>query len=693
MAKKTAAAPNVPVLSLLLFLLVLGAFLPALMNGFVNFDDPLYVVKNVHVNQGLTWAGLGWAFHNTDGGIWLPLTWFSHMLDCQLYGLKAWGHHLTSVLIHAVNAVLVLLWLRRMTGATWRSFVVATLFGLHPLRVESVAWVAERKDVLSGLFWFLTLLAYTRFVEEAKVQGPRSKVFYALTLFSFACGLMAKPMLVTLPFVLLLLDWWPLNRLPDKKISGLILEKLPFFVLSAMAGAVTFAIQKHDQALVSLTRLSPLGRIENTIVSYARYLGKTFWPDNLSFFYPYPGYWPSGTVLAAAILLAVISLVVAWQWRRQPYLLVGWLWFLGTLVPVIGLVQVGEQAMADRYTYIPQVGLLLCLVWSAHALTRTWKQQSLVLTTTAGGAIIACTVLTHRQIGFWKNSETLFQHAIAVTDKNVIAHINLGVALDDAGHSDEAIEQFHFALRDNPASALAYNGLGLALSHLGRMKESGNALQTALAINPNYASAYFNLGNDFFNSGRMNDAFTNYQKAVEINPGLADADYEIGNIYFYRGQLNEAITNYQKALAIHPGLAEAQDNLGNVLLKLGRVEEAIAHYQTALAINPGNFHVHNNLGTALLRTGRLEEAMTQYRRALEIEPANADACFNLGLVLFRLGRADEAITVTERALQLAKAQNNAGLVEAIQKRIKLYRIGSPVQNHGPTNSPAPSTKP
>lgn len=669
-------------LSLWLFLLTAGTFLPTLKNDFVNFDDPIYVVDNIQVNPGLTWAGVGWAFHATAGGIWLPLTWISHMVDCQLYGLKPWGHHLTNVLLHALNTALVFLWARRMTGATWRSFFLAAFFGLHPLRVESVAWVAERKDVLSGLFWLLTLWAYVEFVKRSQSSSSGVKKFYALAVVLFLLGLMAKPMLVTLPFVLLLLDYWPLNRLQDGKnnIGRLVVEKWPFFLLSALASIVTFVVQLHEKAVVWMP---PRFRIENAVVSCVRYIGKLFWPENLCVYYPYPGHWPLAAVSLSAILLAIISLIFIRQRRQYPYLLFGWLWFLGTLIPVIGLVQVGQQAMADRYTYIPQIGLMFCLVWGAQELTRTWKRQTRILSIAATTAIIACMILTCRQIAWWQDSKTLFRHTLAVTNKNILAHIDLGMALCDAGRTDEAIEQYRAALRINPENSLAHNDLGVALGRQGRLAESISEYQQALQIQPGNADAHRNLGEALSKAGHDDEALTQLQQALALAPEDAAAHIALGNVLNQVGRPDDAIGQYQQALRLQPGSADVYNSLGVTLGRLGRRNEAVQQLRKAVRLPPDSSDFHYNLGNALVRIGDLDGAIEQFRSSLKLDPRAADAHNNLGAILLQQKRLNEAMAQFQEALKL-----KPGFIDAQRNLAAALRVknGAPQNTN---NVPAP----
>ena len=512
-------------------LVTIGLYWPAMRYDFVNFDDPSYVTENPSVRGGLNWAGVKWAFCNPVNSNWHPLTVLSHMLDCQVFGLRPWGHHLSSVLLHAVNTALVFLLLFQMTGlrgngsprwssslpqpgtgsttmaatasvrqagALWRSAIVAVLFGWHPVHVESVAWVAERKDVLSTCFGLLTLIAYARYVEKSKVQSPKSKVWYGLALLLFALGLMSKAMLVTWPLVMLLLDWWPLKRFKVQgsgfRVRSLVWEKAPFFGLAVVASIVTFVVQKRGGVVMSFESL-PLGaRGGNALISYCRYLGKLFWPVDLAVFYPHPGYWPMGKVLLAGVLLLGITELCVVVRRRYPFMLIGWLWYVGTLVPVIGLVQVGDQAMADRYTYIPSLGVLILVIWGANELTRQWRHQLMILSVAGCGAIILCLGMTRRQLGYWQDSETLFRHALEVTKNNYLAHDNLGDILSQKGRTDEAISQFQEAIRLKPDDENAHYNLGAAFSHKGRTDGAINQFQEAIRLKPDDAEAHFDLG-------------------------------------------------------------------------------------------------------------------------------------------------------------------------------------------------------
>jgi tetratricopeptide (TPR) repeat protein len=576
-------------LAALLVLVTIALYWPATGYDFVNFDDREYVGANPQVQTGLSWEGMKWAFLNPVGGNWHPVTVLSHALDCQIYGVKPWGHHLTSVLLHALNAALVFALLQQMTGAMWRSLFVAALFAVHPLRVESVAWVAERKDVLSGFFGLLALLFYARYAgersearspkpENRKTGGthhasrftyhaPRSTP-YALSLLCFALGLMSKPMLVTWPFVMLLLDYWPLKRIRNgwRLNSRLLGEKVPFFALAAAASIVTLVVQKRGDALLAAENL-PFGvRVANALISYCRYLGKLCWPADLAIYYPYPGHWPLAEVLLAGGLLLGLSLLFFGQRRQFPFLVVGWLWFVGMLVPVIGLVQVGSQAMADRYTYLPSMGVLILAVWGACELSRRWwRQPRIALSLGGAAAIVLCLAVTRQQLGHWQDSETLFRHALEVTKGNCLAYNGLGSALAEKGRVDEAIGQYQQALRLKPNNGYAHNNLGSALHRQGRNDEAIPHFEECVRLQPDYAFAYFNLANAFQEKGQLEDTIRAYQAGLKLKPDEARAHNNLGAAFSQQGRIGEAVSQYQEALRLQPDYADARNNLDAAL--------------------------------------------------------------------------------------------------------------------------------
>jgi len=626
---------RLPFLHAALFALVLWAFLPAVDNDFVSIDDPDYVTANAMVQRGLTWQGVIWAFSATEASNWHPLTWLSHLLDAQFFGLNPAGHHLTSLVLHGVNALLVFALLKAMTGAVGRSWWVAAFFGLHPLRVESVAWIAERKDVLGAMFWLLTMLAYVRWVrdqspgktsETSRITHHASR-WYWLTLLFFAFGLMCKPMLVTLPFALLLLDVWPLYRFDWKTAKARVIEKLPLFVLSAAACGVTFSVQRTGGAVNEV--MSPELRFGNIIVSFVRYLGKLFWPADLAFFYPMPVAWPIATVLAALGLLVAVS-ALAFGWRKtQPNLGVGWLWYLGTLVPVIGIVAVGQQSIADRYTYIPTLGILIAVVWALHALTSRWKPFLPIVTAAGVVALAICAMLTRQQVRHWKTTETLCRHALAVTRENHLAHDLLGVALNQQDRSEEALPEHLESLRLKPVAAVPQNNLGATLQKLGRFNEAIARHQEAIRLKPHYPEALYNLGIALERTGRFEEAETNFLQAITLRPTYADAQFNLGSLYLRLGRWEDARRQFEHALALMPDSADTLNNLGLALMNLGRFDEAISYFQRAIQSKPDDPRFYVNAGAGFQNKGNAAEAIRFYREALRLQPDHPQARANL----------------------------------------------------------------
>ena len=676
-SKPTPARAAIPVLArshfpvwlmaVLLVLVTIALYWPVMRCGFINYDDPEFVYDNPHVRGGLNWEGVKWAFSNTEqGAYWAPLMWMSHELDCQFFGLNAWGHHLINVLLHAANTALVFLVFQRMTGATWRSLILAALFGWHPLRVESVAWVTERKDVLSTLFWTLTLLAYAKYVGASQVRDSKSKVWFGTALAMFVFGLMSKAMLVTMPCVLLLLDYWPLERFKPGRARQLVMEKIPFFALAAVMSVVTFVVQKHGGA-VSTVKYLPLGaRSGNALISCCRYLEKMFWPTGLAVFYPHPGYWPLKQVLLAGVFLCGISMLLFVKRGRYPYLLMGWLWFVGTLVPVIGLVQVGGQAMADRFTYVPSLGVLILTIWGAYELTGRWRYHKIALSVAGSAAIVLCLALTRQQIGYWKDSETLFRHTIEVTQKNYMAYRTLGDVLLQNGQTDEAISQFKTAIRLKPDFADAHYDLGVALVKKGQSDEAISQFQEAIRLQPEHAEAHNNLGNSLFSKGQTNEAMSQYQEAIRLQPDDAEAHYDLGNALFNQGQTDEAITQFKTAIRLKPDFALAHNNLGNALFKKGQTDEAIGQYQEAIRLQPEYAKAHNNLGVAFFNKDQTGAATSQFQEAIRLKPDYAEAHNNLGLALLNEDHTGEAMSQFQEAIRLnpdyAKAHYNLGIV-------------------------------
>ena len=606
------------------------------------------MTRNTHVRGGLTTPGLEWALTSGEAANWFPVTRFSHMLDSQLFGLRAGPHHLTSVCWHALSSVLLFAFLVRATHARWPSAWVAVVFALHPLHVESVAWVAERKDVLCAFFWFLALWAHVRYAERPN-RGR-----YALVLLCFCLGLMSKPMIVTLPFLLLVLDAWPLRRFS----RAAVIEKIPFFAIAAVSAAATFLVQHSSGAVKEIARL-PLGlRIENVLVSCALYCLKTIWPSGLAVFYPYPASFAWWMVAAAGLAIAIVTALALRSFRNAPYLAAGWLWFLVTLAPVIGLVQVGAQARADRYMYVPMVGLSIMLAWGAADLARRWPAATRPIAVAAIAACLAAAAVSAAQIQHWRNSETLFQHALDVTTDNYLAEHNLGSYLLATGRLSEAEPHLEAALRIRPESAPARSDLASALAQTpGRLHEAIIQYRAALRLLPDSAILHNNLASALAKfPERLPDAIAEYRCALRIDPDYAEAHHNLGlALAQIPGRLPEAIAEYRAALRIQPDYAEAHYNLGVALSKTpGRLPEAAAEFEAALRLKPDYAEAHNNFGVALSQLpGRSSEAIAHFEAALRIQPDYADAHYNLGVALSQIpGRLPEAIAQLEEAWRL-----------------------------------------
>ncbi len=616
---------NKQILMICVFLTVaaLMAFRQVSDCDFINYDDNYYVTKNKIVQDGITLDGIQWAFTANHAANWHPLTWISHMLDVQLFGLEPQWHHLMNLLFHLVNTVLLFLVLHRMTKALWQSAFVAALFALHPLHVESVAWVAERKDVLSAFFWILTMGAYCYYVERPKLRR------YLIVVVFFALGLMAKPMLVTLPLVLLLLDYWPLQRfrqIPSEQkessaatgdeqkgrskkkkrnpaagaevktkqpasprsqwalVRPLLWEKIPLFALTALSSIVTYIVQQKEGAVASFASL-PIGiRIANAFVAYITYIGKTIWPSDLAIIYVYPhdqGLLPVWQVAGAAFLLTAITILVIWKAGRIPYATVGWLWYAGTLVPVIGIVQVGLQPRADRYTYLPLIGLFIIASWGIPELLKKWRYRKEALVAASLLALACLCIVTWMQVRSWKNSITLFEHAIKVTDRNYAAYYNLGHFYSETGNYRQAIGDYDKAIEFNPKYADAYVLRGNAWVSTGDYRQAIVDYDKALAISPKYAEVYYNRGISYWHLGNVRQAIEDYGKALELNPKYVEALFSRGNASASIGEYRQAIGDYDKAVEISPNYAEAYFSRGYTYSLLGNGLQSSEDLKTA----------------------------------------------------------------------------------------------------------------
>ena len=649
---------------------IAAVYWPAARFDFTNFDDTLYVTDNGHVKQGLTWDGLRWAFSAFYASNWHPLTWLSHMGDCQFFGLQPGAHHLVSVLFHAANTVLLFVLLCNLTGGRWRSALVAGLFALHPLHVESVAWISERKDVLSTFFGFLSLLFYTRYAQgRSRVGGQGSKtktdsptLNYFLALLFFACGLLSKPMLVTWPFVMLLLDWWPLKRLQLSTFSlralitsRVVVEKIPLFVLSAASSAVTFFAQRHGSSVVALDALSPGARLANAIISPVRYLLKAIWPADLIAFYPYRS-WNWMAIAGAAFVLIGISVWAVRRAKSTPHLLMGWLWYLGMLVPVTGLIQVGGQSMADRYTYVPLIGVFIAVVWSVRFAPGKNQTRAVV---SAVAVLAICGVLSSAQVRYWQNSETLYGHALKVMPNNLVAHNNLGLALAKQGRAAEAIAEYLAVLKVRPDYTESLFNLAVAQAEQGRTADAIENFHAGLALAPDNAEAHNGLGLAFASQGRTNEAMAEYRTALKLKPDYAEAHNSLANIFISQGQDEQAMVELTAALRLKPDYAEAHSNLAELLAQQGRSDEAQAEREIAARLQPVRAEIRFNLAVTLAVQGRLAESVPEFRAALRIKPNWPEAHYNLGTALAGLGRLAEATVEFREALKLNSAYLDA----------------------------------
>jgi tetratricopeptide (TPR) repeat protein len=669
-----------------LALVTLAVYARVVRYEFIDFDDGEYVFENWHVANGLTPEDVVWAFTTGHAANWHPLTWLSHMVDSQLFGLKAGYHHLVSVLFHVVNTLLLFLLLQRLTGSVWRSAFVAGLFALHPLHVESVAWVAERKDVLSTLFLFLTMWAYADFARTRKLKH------YLLALLLFALGLMSKPMLVTLPFVLLLLDYWPLHRFqPDPQATAekvrrspqsffnrfmqpalpLVREKIPFFVLSAASAIITFLVQKAGGAVQGANALKFDARIANAIHSYAAYLVKMVWPAGLIVYYRYilPGY-PAAEILMAALVLIAITVLTLRLSGRFPYLAFGWMWYLSTLVPVIGLVQVGGQAMADRYTYIPLIGVFVAVAWGIPDALAVRLDMRLV-----------CAATSWHQVRYWRDTITLFSHALEIDRDNYVAHELMGTGLAKCGNYQEAVAHYTTALRFQPSNTHIMSNLGAVLDLLGKRDQAREILLRAWKIKPDDPIALRDMGRVCFEQGRFAEAADFYGRALRGMPDNVAFWCSFGNALGKLGRNREAIDAYSSALRMKPAYPEALFGRGAALASLGRASDSIRDFKEALRINPNYAAAHGNLGDVLLQQGQMDEALQQYNEALRLNPKYAEAHYSLGVLLSGQGKRAEAISHYREAIRLKPhyadaCYNLAGALEAqgdIQNAIETYK--------------------
>ena len=697
-----AATVSPRVVYVLLAAITLFTFWPAFHHDFVNFDDPDYV-KNPHIQKGLTFSGLVWAF-----GTWHPVTWISHMLDAQFFGKGPEGPHLLNVLLHAANAVLLFLVLRRLfegperldetrtsrIDAIWPSAFVAALFALHPIQVESVAWVAERKGVLSTFFGLLCLWAYARYVgkknaaevEISEIRNPKSEgnlkfeirnpqVYYILALIFFALGLLSKPMLVTVPFLLLMLDFWPLRRFQPSTCNlqpatarpqnsttpalRLLREKLPFFALAIGACILTLVTQGRAGAFQSLEHYSASSRIENALMSYMHYLGKLIWPVGLATPYPRTFHWPFAELALVALILVGLCVLAFWQRQKLPFFAVGWFWFIVALIPVNGLIQAAAQGVADRYMYLPSIGLFILVTWAAWAIVaRGWIPKTLC-GVVAGILLLACVGRTRDQLAVWKNSETLFKQALAVDKNNIIAEYDLGLYYQEHGQLKEAVACYRRTLELKPDHADALNNLGYMLTSLGKYGDAIQYFEAALKARPDSVEARNNIGHVLCMAGRTDEGIAQYRLALKSNPNHVGVLNNLGDVLAQRRQFRDAIPCYEASLRANPDQAAAQYGLGHALDSIGDLDKAIEHYRLAAQLNPKYAEPHFDLGLGLARKGEFAEAVKEFRQAVKLKPNNPAFQFGLGKALAAAQNFDESIVAYQQGLRFAPTNAEA----------------------------------
>ncbi len=642
---------------------------------FVNYDDSLYVTENPQVQAGLTMKSVSWAFVTEKALYFHPLTWLSLMLDHSLYGMNAGGYHLTNLILHAGSCVLLFLALRLLTGALWPSAAVAALFAVHPLNVESVAWIAERKGVLSTFFWVLALGAYGLYLRR------RGTLWYAAVAAAFVLGLMSKPMVVTFPFVLLLLDYWPLDRVDfaapfnvmARKTARLAVEKIPLFLITLLSCVSTFVMQARGNNIDFGGRVSPLTRCANALVVYVIYVGQTLWPSGLAAFYPYPTR-PVAQVAGAAVLLAAITLFCLHQARRRPYLIVGWLWYLGTLLPVIGLVGIGDFSHADRYTYIPLIGLFIMAAWGGADLAAAWHVPRRVLAFASGTVIGLLTVCAGVQAGYWNDTEALFRHAIAAGQESGVAYNGLGKCAMDQGRHDEARECLTKALALNPRFPGALVNLGKLDMDQGRDDEARECLSKALDMNPGYAygSALTNMGALALDQGRYDEARNYLTKALDLNPNDVEVLYDLGLLAMNQEHHDEAAAFLKKVLDLDPQYVKAVNNLGVVAIDQRRYDDARTWLKRVLDLDPKNVNALYNMGLLAMKQDRYDEAGPWLTKALDLDPGNANVLSSLSTIAEAQGHHDEAKAYLAKALDSnpkdAKTLNSLGMIAVTQGR-------------------------
>ena len=684
---------NKILISLFLLILTVIVYSPIKNYEFINFDDGSYVYKNETVQTGLTAESIKWAFQvikTDETAYWHPLAWLPHMLDCQLFGVNPGMHHLSSLFYHLLNTLLLFLVLTRMTGALWKSAFVAMIFALHPINMDSVVWISEKKNLFSTLFWLLTMLAYAHYASRPTLLR------YFLVLIAFALGLMAKPMLATLPCALLLLDFWPLNRIKgyrfkwfrenqirenqiqkdriNKKSSPpdtapsfqeaslfrLISEKIPMLFLSFGTIGLSYYSLQHNSQIQNEVTVPMALRISNALVSYFQYIWHLIWPVNYAIFYPFPEAIPIWKPIIAALALIILTSLVIIYSKKKPYLAVGWLWFLGTLVPVIGLINAGLwPAMADRWAYVPFIGLFIIIAWGIPDFFSQFQAKKTILTGAAILSIIVLATATRIQLKYWKNSQALFQHAINVTQNNHIAHMHVGTYLDENNNHQQALQHFLKAVEIKPNYSEALENIGHEFVNLKNYSKALQYYEKALLFAPSKAELFNKIGNAYAYMQKYDKATSYYIEAIAIDSDDATFYNNLGAAKYFTGKFDQAILELKKAIKMNPDYAEAYYNLGLAQTKTGNSVEATRSFLKAMQFDPDYKEAHNSLAKIYYHSGNFKKALAHYTEELRISPKDATAHFNTGVVLFQLKQPKEAITHLQEALRLKPDYENA----------------------------------
>jgi len=646
----------------LIILLTIIVYWQVGSHEFINFDDDIYVYENAHVKNGITIEGVKWSFSLPEEkrhAYWHPITWISHMLDVQLYGLHSGFHHLTNLFLHVLNSILLFFMLYKMTSDLWKCAFVAALFALHPINVDSVAWLAERKNVLSSFFWMITITAYIYYAERPDIKK------YLLMCILFVSGLLAKPMIITLPFVLLLLDYWPLGRIrfffgkeksmvnttKNVTVYRLIMEKVPLLILSlGSVYTVTFSLRHIENITINGSTTIYL-RLQNALVSYIKYIWKMLFPRDFTIFYPYPEFISFWKVLGAIAVILLITFLALNYSRKYAFFIVGWFWYLGTLVPVLGLIQSGLwPEIADRWAYIPLIGLYIVIAWGVPALLPEIRYKDSILKLLGFGVIVSLMILTKVQVGYWRNNFTLYEHALKINTENFVAHGNLGYAFHEQGEIDKAIMHYEKSLRINPQLASIQTKLGSAYNKKGRIEDAIERLNVALIIDPDFIKAHNELASLLLDQGFIDEAIDHFLKVQNIMPHRKESYQNLAAAYLKKGKQDETIKNLSEVLRIDPNDSEAYNHLGTIYLIQGDLEGAVSNFINSLRIEPSNPQVHYNLGIAFIRQDRMNEAIKELSRAIEIDPSFEKAKSEHKSVLDKINRINSTIKKLEEKL-------------------------------------------